>query len=242
MKKIAIFLEGKCELLFVEALIKTLADINHVHIEKIESSGGIGKRNFTVIQAKPIDSEKTKYYLLLYNCGNDKQVKSDIRDQYENLKKAGHSKIIGIRDVYPDAKLEELDLLRSGLMHGLAHCDLPSVIFCLGVMEFEAWLLAEHTHFRRFDANITLERIADELKINLAEHDFLSINQPSKILYDIYWLENIPYDKSQATMSKIFSAINFDSMKKQVSQKFIDLKNLYSELANFFDIELNDDK
>jgi len=234
MKKIAIFLEGKCELLFVEALIKTIADINHVSIEKIESSGGTGKRNFTIIEAKPIN-KKTKYYLLLYNCGNDKQVKSDIRDQYESLKKAGYCKIIGIRDVYPDATLEDLNLLRSGLISGFEHHDFPFVIFCLGVMEFEAWLLAEYTHFNRFNPNITSERIIKELNIHIEEQNYSSIPRPSKILSDIYWLEKISYDKSQATINNILSTIDFEFIKNHVSQKFDDLRILYKELNEFFE-------
>jgi hypothetical protein len=236
MKKIAIFLEGKCELLFVEALIKTIANINHVRIEKIESSGSMGKRNFKVIEAKSTDNENIKYYILLYDCGGDKQVKSDIRDQYDSLKKAGHTKIIGIRDVYPDATFNELPQLRAGLIHGLNQQDLPSVIFCLGVMEFEAWLLAEHTHFSRFNSDITHEKILSELSINISECEYSEIPQPSKVLSDIYWLEKIPYDKNHVTMGEIFSAIDFNRLRTTVCEKFEDLKTLYSALMEFFEL------
>jgi hypothetical protein len=62
-----------------------------------------------------------------------------------------------------------------------------------------------------------------------------SIPQPSKILSDIYWLENISYDKSKSTINKILSAIDFEYLKNHVSQKFDDLKNLYKELNEFFE-------
>ncbi len=237
MKKMAIFLEGKCELLFVEAIIKALADINKIHIEKKESSGSKYKRNFTVIEANATNNKKTTHYLLLYNCGSDEQVKSDIKDQYAGLKNAGHTKIIGIRDVYPKATLSELPLLRSGLLQGFEKNDEPSIIFCLGVMEFEAWLLAEHTHFTRFNDNITHEKILSELSINISECEYSKISQPSKVLSDIYWLEKIHYDKSHVTMSSILSTIDFDRLRTTVCEKFEDLKNLYSTLIEFFELK-----
>lgn len=236
MKKIAFFLEGKCEQLFVEELISKIIELKQIKITRIECSGKVNSRSFKVIHTQASENPNAEFYLLLYNCGNDKQVKSDIRDQLEGLKKAGYTKIIGIRDVYPDASLKELEEFRAGLKTGFVTDGLLSIVFCLGVMEFEAWLLAEHSHFERIHEKITTARIMEELEINLLDYDYSSISQPAKVLQDIYWLEKIPYDKSQATVKKILSAIDFEQVRINVSDKFIDLKNLYQVLNEFFEI------
>lgn len=76
------------------------------------------------------------------------------------------------------------------------------------------------------------------LNINLEEQDHSSIPQPAKVLSDIYWLENISYDKSQSTIKKILSTLDFEYVKNHVSEKFDDLKILYKELNEFFIQEL----
>ncbi len=73
----------------------------------------------------------------------------DILDRHSTLKQAGYHKILALRDVYPDVKYDEISILRTNLRIGLPSED-PQITFILGVMEIEAWLLAEYKHFPNF--------------------------------------------------------------------------------------------
>jgi hypothetical protein len=232
MKRIAIFVEGQCEQLFIENLIKEIAGTKHISIIKQKASGGRkkGSRNFTEITA---EAKNAQYFILIIDCSTDNRVKSDILEQYESLSNAGYETIIGIRDVYPEFIYDEIPKLRHKLMEKIPAGKI-TVLFILGVMEFESWLIAEYTHFPKIDSNITIERIKQELKIDPINDDISQRDSPSKDLSDIYWLANIDYDKSLSLLEKIISLINYQHLKKNISQRFDDLHVLFQRLDLFF--------
>lgn len=232
MKKIAIFTEGQTEQLLIEKIIKEAAGARDISITKMKASGrSNSSRSFKVITA---ESKDTQYFVLMVDCSSDSKVKSDILDEYSKLSAAGYQKIIGIRDVYPDVSYAETSKLRAGLNVGLPE-GIPKVSFILGVMEIEAWLLAEHNHFSKIHEKITVNRIKETLGINLINDDLEQRKKPSEDLYNIYWLESIHYDKSKKKiMDKILSVLDLSYLKNVVSQKFYDLQTLYQEVDLFF--------
>ena len=159
MRRLAIFVEGLTEELFVERFLTETTRNRGVRIEKLRASGGkVAKRSFTRVTSSA-DSPHLKVYVLIVNCGADNRVKSEISDQYDSLVAKGYKTIIGIRDAYPQAKkFTEVPNLRKSLAYKIRPkpCD---VIFVLAVMEIEAWFISEHTHFPRISAKLTLEQI-----------------------------------------------------------------------------------
>lgn len=237
MKKLAIFTEGNTELLFAEAVINDLASQKKFVINTHNIMGSKRNRNLidiTEITAKKVD-DNTNFYIMIYNSGTDNQVKSDLIEHYKGLEKAGYQKIIAMRDVYNDATRDELDRFRAGLNSNLPTGDIR-IYFCLGVMEFEAWLLAEYTHFNKFNKGITLEKVHAECKIDLVNDDLSLLPNPSNSLKEIYWLANIHYNKNHKQLSEIFSCLDFYRIQSALCEKFEDLKRFYQELKGFFDL------
>ena len=56
-------------------------------------------------------------HVLIANCCNDEQVKSQIKDNYQSLKRAGYSLVIGLRDIYPFGH-DDIAKLEAGLWSG----------------------------------------------------------------------------------------------------------------------------
>ena len=78
MKKLAIFVEGKTEQIFVNKLLREIAGTINISIE-IQSQEG---RKFVEVIMKDIETSATKFFVLIYNSGGDRRVASDIKKQY----------------------------------------------------------------------------------------------------------------------------------------------------------------
>jgi len=231
MKKLAIFAEGQTEQLFSERAVIYCAGEKQYEITKHSASGG-SKQNPRIIEIGA-ESDNVEYFILIIDCGTDSRVKSDIIERYPALIKAGYEKIIGIRDVYPSVQYSDLSKLRTGLKEKLPNGALP-ISFILGVMEIEAWILAEHTHLQKFNSKLTVDRIKSELGIDLLHENLSQRAIPSKDLANIYWLESIEYDKSKKIVSQILEVLDQSQLRHAVSDNFEDLLTFYCELESFF--------
>ena len=170
MNRLAIFVEGYTEILFVEKLINEIAGKNNVLIDHKKIIGGskVRRRILTVKAANP-DASK-KYYILLIDCGGDEQVKSRIIEEHRALTNKGYSKIIGIRDVRPNFTYAEIPKLEASLPKYIKTSLCP-VRFILQIMEIEAWFLAETTHFSKISPSITLDTIKSALGFDPENED-----------------------------------------------------------------------
>jgi hypothetical protein len=91
-KKIACFVEGQTEQIFVEKLFQEIAGYKKISIETFKFQGGKGNRRIQPL--KPSIVKDAPFFLLLYNCDCDSQVLSDIKDQQESLTNRGYEKIL----------------------------------------------------------------------------------------------------------------------------------------------------
>jgi len=152
VKKLAIFVEGMTEQELVVALVRELVGLRGLHIELAEQFRGR-------VSIQPISPPAgTEFFVLVVDCHNDDQVKTQIRDQYSSLVQAGYTSIIGLRDVYPNSAADTPRLTQH-LMTGLpTQPVVPSMH--LAVMEVEAWFIAEASHFARVHASLDTASIA----------------------------------------------------------------------------------
>ncbi len=233
MKKIAVFTEGQTEQIFSEQIIRHIAGEKQISIVVEKASGG-SKNNNRIIEIKArSESKNSEYFILIVNCGNDSRVKSDILERHNNLLTQGYQKIIGIRDVYPHVKFNEIAKLRDGLSSNLP-TSAQNILFVLCIMEIESWLMAEYNHFEKIHPNITVERIKKELHIDVINDDLTQRPRPSEDLSNIYWLEKEEYNKSQTIINKILNALDKIHLKNVVAHKFEDLLRFYKEIELFF--------
>jgi hypothetical protein len=232
MKKMAIFVEGQTELYFVDRLLREIVDERKLQIVLIKATGGArSTRSFEVLEDSGGNTEKN-FYIQIINSGTDNRVGSDIRDSYESLVRGGYSFIIGIRDVYP-IPVTDIARLRIGLRYRLKTNPI-SVLFALGVMEVEAWFLAEHTHFQRVHPNLTVERINTELGFDPSTEDMQIRMHPASDLNGIYALEGLAYQKTRSQVQRTINVLDYADIYLSHRCKFPDVEMLIAKIDEFF--------
>jgi hypothetical protein len=152
MKKIAIFVEGQTEQIFISQLVKYLSVNQNISVSILKIQGKQGERRVTQIKAYSTDLA-VEYYFLIYDCGGDNQVKGDIVDNLISLQEENFSFVIGLRDLYPETNIIKL---RHFLQFDLQKNSIPTHII-LAVQEVEAWFIAEETHYEKISPKLTIE-------------------------------------------------------------------------------------
>ena len=123
-KKIACFVEGQTEQIFVERLFQEIAGHKNISIETFKFDGSKSNRTQP---PEPSPVKDAPFFVLLYDCGTDSQVVSDIRKQHTRLTDKRYQKIIGLRDLYPHPldKKEEIEKGIRGNLKPLQKIGIP---------------------------------------------------------------------------------------------------------------------
>lgn len=207
-KKLAIFVEGQTEQLFVEKLLREIVGYKNIDITIYKFEGGKSNRQIILIKQGNTDRH---YYVLLYNCGSYSQVLSDIRKQYKSLINNGYLKIIGLRDL-EQTLFAEISKLERGIkdnLKPLIQGGIP-VSVCLAVREVEAWFLAEWNHFVKIDASLTPEFIEQNCGFNPKLADIEQRSDPSQDLDEIYQLVDRNYGKDSQGIEEIINNLDYE--------------------------------
>src|SRR3981081_3105034 len=107
MNKMAIFVEGYTEIVFIDRLIEQIANDNAVRIEwRLISGGTTCPRTSRQLKAAQVHTGQ-EHFVVIFDCGGDDLVKTRMVKAYPNLVNAGYSRIVCIRDVYPKYAREE---------------------------------------------------------------------------------------------------------------------------------------
>src|SRR6266446_4943945 len=233
MNKLVIFVEGQTEQIFVEKLVRFLGNERSISI-RVERLGGCARnRPRTIIKISGMDeSVNQDYFILIIDCGQDERVKSDVIERYNGLITSGYQAIIAIRDVYPILR-GDIQRLRQGFAFGLPNAPVNPFLV-LGIMELEAWFLAEYSHFLHIHPNLTIDRIQQALGFNLITDNMQLRDHPSSDLEDIYFLENIYYDKTRNCVERTVSALDFDILTGYIALEIDDLRSLINAIQHFF--------
>lgn len=196
MKKLAAFVEGQTEQIFVQKLLEEAGGKKRIAIESRQAFGGqSGKRLFRIVQAAAIES-KQQFYAQIVDCGTDTRVKSDVVDNYAGLVASGFETILVIRDVYPSFTPKDISNLRGGLQFGVKSKPV-TVQFILGIMEIETWFISEYTHFQKLDTRLTPEFIKNRMGFDPSVDDIQLRPHPAEDLDNIYRLVGLSYKKTK---------------------------------------------
>lgn len=230
MHKLAIFVEGYTEILFMEQLISEIAGAHNVIIEHQQIRGGSKvKRRMTTVKASRQATDE-KYYVLLMDCGGDALVKTRIQEEHENFTRNGYIKIIGMRDVRPEFTYEDIPKLEAGLKKYVKTALIP-VEFVLNVMEIEAWFLAEHNHFPKIDPSITVAAIKATLGFDVEVDDLSQRSTPASDLNSCYMIGGKKYEKSRVATT--VSALDFPNVYLKLQNKIPQLRRLTNSIDAF---------
>ena len=220
MKKLAIFVEGKTEQIFVAKLLREIAGKFQISIE-IKSRQGI---NFDKVIMKDSVTSETKFYVLIYNSCGDGRVASDIKKQYRKLTESGYERIIGLRDIHPKSIIQK-SKLQSELENILPKGSIP-INIVIAVMEVEAWFLAEYNHFLKIDPGLTPEKIQLEFGFNPQTEDMEQRLHPTNDMELIYNYAGKGYNKSEKQLNRLASNLDYEFI-------YIHLANSVPSLGEF---------
>ncbi len=230
VKKLAIFVEGKTELLFIKRLLIEIAGRKNIEIQ-CKILQGLGR----CPEIEHFTDKKSKYKILLYNSCTDNRVLSDMKENYTNLiVNKGYSKILGIRDLYPKA-FERKNRIIQLIQQNLDNENLHQITMIIAVMETETWFIGELNHYTNIDAELTLDYIKNNLidleNINNIEKD---ISHPADTLHKIYKLKGKAWKKTENHINRTINSLDYENLYIETRNNIPSLNQLITELDDFF--------
>ncbi|MFR9166846.1 MAG: DUF4276 family protein [Dysgonomonas sp.] len=230
MKKIAFFVEGQTEQIFLKRLIKELLGYNNVSIILKRTVGGTNVPKQEIVRDREY-ARKPLFQILIYDCGADNRVKSEILDNLDNLKDSGYQYILGVRDLYPLPE-DELSRLEKGLNFLPQKYNNYKSLFdiIVVVQEVETWFLAETHHLKKVDKRLTGHFIKKRLGFNPFVINTLERKHPSKDLNDIYHLVGKSYNKRYWQVEKLVKRLDFYHLLHEVKHNIESLDKLVNEI------------
>lgn len=211
MKKVAVFVEGQTEQVFADELVRNIFGHSKVDVEELQFSGREGSRRIRTIRSVNIISS-TDYLFRIYDChggGENSTVKSDIIEQFDQLKKESFSHIIGIRDVYP---LSDIKRLQTLMLKGLPSTLVLPVNIILAVHEIESWFLAEENHYPLIDESLTISRVNAIVGFDIAASSTETIDHPSLTLKKIYQSVGKDYKKKKWEVERTVYVLDYNNL------------------------------
>lgn len=233
-KKIAIFVEGQTEQIFMDRYLCEIADQKNITIERHQAHGGgaAGARTINLISARSA-TNSAKYFAMIVDCGGDSRVVSDVRDQYDSLVQSGYTSIVAIRDVYDKFTRQQIPRLRQGMRAQFLTVPFDPKML-LAVMEIEAWFLAEFDHYQKIHAHLTPAYILANYGFDPVNDDPTLKPHPFEDLDNIYRLVNRRYKKTRHYATRTVEALDIANVHFILSQSIPDLGELSQELDAFF--------
>jgi len=232
MSKLAIFVEGLTEQLFVEKLINVIAGERNVRFELRRASGKVSDRRRWRLLRSVSPDQGEPHYVLIVDCSNDELVNSRIREEYDSLVRAGYVLIIGIRDVFPQLRAD-IPRIQRRLIYGLRTTPVP-VVGVLVVMEIEAWFLAEYTHFHRLNptAGMTPALVRGWFGFNPETDDMALRDHPALDMEKIYFIAARTYRKKIGSLRRTVNLLDVELMCLNLVARYPPLKLLVDTISN----------
>ncbi|MFC2089426.1 DUF4276 family protein [Bacteroidota bacterium] len=233
MRRIAIFVEGLTEQILVRRMLESVLQRNNIAIQTVKITGGHHSRmSFTVMQAAEVQ-RRTEYYVLIYDCGGETNVKGYMLTQRKSLVERGYTCILGLRDVYPNFTHEEVPQLRKGLNYQMPQKGAVTRIH-LAIMETEAWFLGEYRHFSKVSPRLTPGFIEQRLGFNPKTENMELRNTPAEDLKHIYRLVDREYTKKRKKLNSIVEKLDFHYFTHGLAHKMQSLGDFVRQLEDFF--------
>ena len=234
--KVAFFVEGLTETIFIRSLLLNIFDSSKLEIECI--------RLFNTSKGEPtysIFNDLAIMKVLIIDVEGDSKVLSGIKERENNFFNQSYKKIIGLRDMYSDeyknlSKKKGADEKTNSLVisrtqseiNKMTHPNLIKLHFA--IMEIEAWFLAMTDVLSKVDSRLTPNFIKNKLGFDILIIDpQFYFRKPSRDLEKVYALVGKTYDKTKSCLEGLMSKIQKE-----------DFYNLYSSgkvshYKNFFE-------
>ncbi|MEN8201046.1 MAG: hypothetical protein ABFS28_00525 [Bacteroidota bacterium] len=237
MKKLAIFVEGLTEQILVRRMLESVLDRNRIAIQTVKVTGGHNVRmSFTIMKAAHVHN-LTDYYVLVYDCGGETNVKGYLIAHRQKLVASGYHMILGLRDVYPNFEQEDVPKLLRGLNHHLPQKGAKTRIH-LAIMETEAWFLGEYHHLRKVSRKLTPEFIEKQLGFNPRTDSIEERDRPAEDMKAVYRLVGHDYTKKRDKLNAVVSKLDFNYFTHELADRMPSLRDFVEGLELFFKEDL----
>lgn len=230
-KKMAVFVEGQTEQLFLKEFIDQIAGQGNIGFE-CHSSGSI----LRLQQLKEVHGERHK--VLIYDCRGDEVVKSVLLEHRPNLVRAGYSMILGLRDLYPKS-LAELGRVKARLSYGVPTADVPTHML-LAVTEIEAWFLQEATHYAKIDSSLDIKTFKAKFGFDPLTDCAESVLAPAQLLHSIYSSAGKAYKKTRNHVQRTIGALDYEDLYLTCAGKMPHLSEFVGHIENFLAPDFSD--
>jgi hypothetical protein len=232
--KIAVFVEGQGELIFVRKLLPLLIPYNILSLHCLSISAD---KPYTVFK---LPNPNASFSFTIVNVGNDERVLTEIAEREGNLVDKGYCQIIALRDMYGAAyrKLTQnvdqeiinkfVRFHKDTIRDKMSNPEMISVFFA--IMELEAWLLGMYNLFQKVNPSLTCDYIETELGFNLRNIDpQTEFFHPTVRIHEILNLIDEKYTKSKGQMESILSHLASEDISNAIE------RNRCRSLASFLD-------
>lgn len=232
MSKVAIFVEGQSEQIFIRHLLLRTMDCSKVSFICLRLYAGK-----TIPARFDYPNPHAEMSFLIVNVGQDEKVLSEIKEREEDLIKQGFDRIIGLRDMYSEKYLKRSpsgidNSVTTAFIDGwnstIQRMSKPSKIkIHIAIMELEAWFLGIYDIFKRINSILSVEYIENELGFNLADIDpQTEFFKPAEEVNRIFQLVGLQYKKKEHDVESICSNINNDDLYNSFLSKMEDVADL----------------
>lgn len=228
-KRIAFFVEGYTEQEFVKKLLLAIFDVKKIAIGVSRIKGGKKIPICHTVIESAVTTDDTIYYVLIYDCGGDANVKSYVLDHRASLLSAGYLKVIGLRDIYPQFSRKDIFKLKKYQNYGVPQKDLP-IKFVIAVMEIESWFLAEENHFLKINAVLDESYLKTNFNFEPSKDNCELVDESANFLDSIYKSVGTSYDKEKASIDRTTDAIDYVNIYFNVRLRNSSLEELISEI------------
>ncbi len=237
MKKLAIFVEGLTEQILVRQMLQAVLDRNRIAIQAVKITGGHNVRmSFTVMLAANVHN-RTDYYVLIYDCGGETNVKGYLMAHREKLISNGYHTILGLRDVYPSFIRDDIPRLYRGLNQYLPQRKAHTHIY-LAIMETEAWFLGEYRHLKKVSRKLTPEFVEKQLGFNPMKENMELREHPSEDMKTVYRLAGHDYTKKRDRLNAVVRKLDFHFFTHELARKMPSLGEFVTGLEKFFNQDI----
>lgn len=241
MKRIAFFVEGQTEQIFVNRLVRYILGPKNANIIQRKIKGGTNVPKQQLVRHINI-AKNPDFEVLIIDCGADNRVKSEMLENLENLENNDYQYLVGLRDLYP-LPLPELNSLYRGLQFLPLRLRKHNCCFhiVVAVREIETWILAESTHFQKLNKRLTPQFIQQEMGFNPERINPVEREHPAEDINNIYKLVGLSYTKKKGQATRIIQLLDIKLLMGPLRKKLKGLDQLIGIIEQFRN-SVDDDK
>lgn len=238
-RKIAIFVEGETELVFVRNFLNAWYNYD-IRLLGFECYKLHSNQSHTVPFA--LGSRESENFYQIIIVGND-NITGKILSRAAALGRAGFTSIVGLRDMFcnayhkhsPQGRTVSSDLNEHFIQ--IAHSTIESsglpnrsdIHIHFAIMEIEAWLLGMDNILAIIDYSLNITDVHEQIGVDLSQDPEMNIYHPAVVMKKLFELTGKSYDKHTDDSEKIISQLMradfeqlYHSGKCQSFHEFVD--------------------